>query len=192
MRAQLLIYIRSGTIGWVGMKRFKFVAFAICLAVQSVLGGCAGPSALESQVKQRDARLARMYFLREARLVALYGRVATTEIKIDGKPVGAVIGGTYFFVDRPPGTYKLSADTGPLAMAYEAETRVEAGQTYYFGIGTPQTAAPGQNLLNQAVGGSSGEQMRPTSPFMGGFSAAAFYQMEAATGAAAIAELKAQ
>jgi hypothetical protein len=175
------------------MKRFEFVVLAICLAVQSVqLGRCAGPAALESQAKQRDARLARMYFLRESRLVALYGSAATTEIKVDGTPVGAVIGGTYFFVDRPPGTYKLSAELGPLTMAFEAETRVEAGQTYYFGIGVPRSAAIGQDLVNQAVGGSSGQQMRSTSPLMGGFSAIALYQLDPPSGAAAIAQLKAQ
>jgi len=69
------------------MMRFKFVGLAICLAVQSVqLGGCAGPAALESQTKQRDARLARMYFLRESRLVATTGTSA--EIKVDGTTVG--------------------------------------------------------------------------------------------------------
>ena len=171
------------------MWRVWLVALAICLATQ--LSGCVAPAALESQVKQRDTRLARMYFLRESRLVALYGSAAGAEVKVDGKPVGAVIGGTYFFVDRPPGTYKLSAGTA-LSMAYEVEASVEAGQTYYFGIGTPHVAPIGQNMLNQAAGGSSGQQMRATSPLMGGFSAAALYQLDAASGAALVAQLKPQ
>jgi len=149
------------------------------------LGGCAGPAALESQAKQRDARLARMYFLREK-----FGTPAA-EIKVDGTPIGTVAGGYYFFVDRPPGMYKLSSASG-LSMAYEVETRVEAGQTYYFGIGVPQTAPIGQNLLNQALAGSSGQQMRSTSPLMGGFSAAALYQFDSAAGAAVISQLRAQ
>jgi uncharacterized protein DUF2846 len=168
------------------VRVLKFAALAVCLAVQSFhLAGCAAPAALESQAKQRDARLARLYFLREK------SGTPSTEIKVDGTPVGTVVGGTYFFVDRPPGTYKLSAASG-LSMAYEAVTRVEAGQTYYFGVGVPQVAPIGQNLLNQALAGSSGQQMQSTSPLMGGFSAAALYQFDPAAGAAVIAQLKAQ
>lgn len=115
----------------------------------------------------------------------------SAEIKVDGAPVGTVVGGTYFFVDRPPGTYKLSAATS-LSAAYEVETRVEAGQTYYFGIGVPQVGPIGMNMLNQAFAGSSGQQMRPTSPLMNGLSAAAIYQFDAANGAAVIGQLKAQ
>jgi len=132
-----------------------------------------------------------MYFLRENGIAAIYGAAAAAEIKIDGKPVGSVISGNYFFVDRPAGTYRLSSGT-PLSMAYETQARVEGGQTYYFGIGVPQVAPAQQNLVNQALAGSSGQQMRPTSPLMGGFSAAALYQMDTATGVAAISQLKAK
>src|SRR5882757_2046854 len=170
------------------MMRFKFVGLAICFAVQSVqLGGCAGPAALESQVKQRDARMARMYFLRESRLTG----GTSAEIKVDGTTVGTVVGGTYFFVDRLPGMYKLSAATS-LSAAYEAETRVEAGQTYYYGIGVPQAGPIGMQVINHATAGSSGQQMRSTSPLMNGFSAAALFQLDAASGAAAVSQLKAQ
>ena len=168
------------------MRRFKFVVLAICVGVQSVqLGGCAGHAALESQAKQRDARLARMYFLREK-----FGTPGA-EIKVDGTLVGTVDGGYYFFVDRPPGMYKLSASTS-LSMAYEVETRVEAGKAYYFGIGVPLVGSPGQILFNQAFAGSSGQQMRSTSPLMDGFSAAALYQFDPAAGAAVISQLSGQ
>ncbi|WP_157817209.1 hypothetical protein [Bradyrhizobium sp. SK17] len=46
--------------------------------------------------------------------------------------------------------------------------------------------------MNQLVGGSRGQQMRGTSPIMSGFAGAALYQLDAATGAATIGELKAQ
>jgi hypothetical protein len=171
------------------MRGFRFAALAVAVAVQSFqLGGCAGPAALESQAKQRDARLARMVFLRESRMMA---GAAAAEIKIDGTPVGAVVGGTYFFVDRPPGMYKLSAATA-LSAAYEAETRVEAGQTYYYGIGVPQAGPIGMQFINHATAGSSGQQMRATSPLMNGLSAAALFQLDAAGGAAAVSQLKAQ
>ncbi len=77
-------------------------------------------------------------------------------------------------------------------MDYETEIQIEGGRTYYFGIGTPQVAAPGQNLLNQAVAGSSEQQMPATSPLMAGFSGAALYQLDATEGAAVISQLKPQ
>ena len=87
--------------------------------------------------------------------------------------------------------YKLSAATS-LSAAYEVETKVEAGQTYYYGIGVPQVGAIGMQLINHVTAGSGGQQMRSTSPLMDGFSAAAFYQLDAAAGVAAVSQLKAQ
>ena len=112
-------------------------------------------------------------------------------IKVDGKPVGSVTKGFYFFSEKPPGRYRIAC-VNPIMMDYEAEIEIEAGKTYYFGVGTPQVAAPGQNLLNQALAGSSGQQMRPTSPLMAGFSGAALYQIDAAEGPAVISQLKPQ
>ncbi|OKO80984.1 hypothetical protein AC629_26280 [Bradyrhizobium sp. NAS80.1] len=110
-------------------------------------------------------------------------------IKIDGRPVGSVSKGYYFSVDMPPGLHLITC-VNSLSKDYEAEVQIEAGQTYYFGIGTPQTGAPGQDLLNHAVSGSSGQQLRSTSPLMSGFSGAALYQIEATEGATIIGQLK--
>ncbi len=166
------------------------IVIAFYLAIQ--LAACAGPSALESQSKQRDSRLARMYFLREQGVLgALGGRTAAAEIKVDGKTVGSVINGSYLFVDRPPGLYKLSAQTG-LSLAFETEAQVEAGHVYYFGVGVPQSGAPGQDLVNQAfAGGGSGQQMRAQSPLTVGFSGAALYSLDPSIGTAEIERLKA-
>ena len=123
--------------------------------------------------KQQGARLARLYFLREKGLWA-----TEAGIKIDGQPVGSVSKGFYFSVDKPPGRYRITC-VNPVSADYEAEVQSEGGQTYYFGIGTPQTSAPAQNLLNQAVSGSSGQQLRSTS-LMSGFAGAALYQIDAA------------
>jgi len=155
------------------MGRLLSWALLFCLVAQ--FGGCAsGPVSQapldvqpQSQPKPRDTRVARLYFLREKGLVG-----TEVGIKIDGKPVGSVAKGLYFFVDRPPGRYRI-ASVNPISMDYESEIEIEGGRSYYFGIGTPQVAAPGQNLLNQALAGSSGQQMRPTSPLMAGFSGAA-------------------
>ncbi len=45
------------------MGQLYRIVIAFCVASQ--LAACAGTSAIESQSKQRDTRLARMYFLRE-------------------------------------------------------------------------------------------------------------------------------
>jgi hypothetical protein len=176
-------------IGFV-MRRLVLWALVFCLVAQ--FGGCKSSTVSEvalqpaPQSKPRDTRLARLYFLREKGLVG-----TEVGIKIDGKPVGSVATGLYFFSDRPPGRYRIVC-VNPISMDYETEIEIEAGKTYYFGVGTPQVAAPGQNLLNQAVAGSSGQQMRPTSPLMAGFSGAALYQIDAAEGAAVISQLKPQ
>jgi hypothetical protein len=141
-------------------------------------------AATEPQSKQQGVRLARLYFLREKGLWA-----TEAGIKIDGQPVGSVSKGFYFSVDRPPGRYRITC-VNPVSKDYEAEVQIEGGQTYYFGVGTPQTGAPAQNLLNQAVSGSSGRQLPPTSPLMSGFSGAALYQIDVAEGRAVISQLK--
>jgi hypothetical protein len=182
------------------MRRFVSWALVLCLVAQ--FGGCKSSTvsevALESppqynqpqsnqpQSKPRDTRLARLYFLREKGLVG-----TEVGIKIDGKPVGSVAKGLYFFSDRPPGRYRIAC-VNPISMDYETEIEIEGGRTYYFGVGTPQVSAPGQNLLNQAVAGSSGRQMPATSPLMAGFSGAALYQIDAAEGPAVISQLKPQ
>lgn len=166
------------------MRRF---ALALCFVAQ--FGGCTSSSisgALEPQSKQRDVKLARLYFLREKGFVN-----TQVGIKIDGRSVGSVAKGLYFFVDRPPGHYRISC-VNSISMDYETEIQIEGGRNYYFGIGVPQTSAPGQNLLNQAVAGSSGHQMPASSPLMRGFSGAAIYQMDATEGAAVISQLKPQ
>ena len=132
-----------------------------------------------------------MYFLREQGVLgALGGAAPAADIKVDGKPVGAVTNGSYIFVDRAPGLYKLAVQSG-LSMAFETEAQVEAGKSYYFNIGVPRTGAPGTDLINQAYAGGGGQQMRGQSPLSAGFSAAVLNSLDPAAGDAAIKQLKA-
>lgn len=170
------------------MGQLYRIVLVFCAVFQ--LAACAGTSAIESQSKLRDSRLARMYFLREQGVLgALGGAAPAAEIRVDGKPVGSVTNGSYIFVDRPPGLFKLSVRNG-ISLAFETETRVEAGGTYYFNIGVPKTGAPGMDLLNQAYAGGSGQQMRAQSPLSAGFSGAVLYSLDPTAGAAEIARLK--
>jgi len=135
--------------------------------------------------------LSRLYFLRQKAVIGtLGGTVPAADIKVDGKKVGAVTNGSYFFVDRPPGLHQLSAENG-MTLAYETEVQVEAGKSYYFNLGTPGTGKMGQDLLNQTYAGGSGQQMRPQSLLSAGFSGVAFYNLDPLAGAAEIERLKA-
>ena len=182
-----------------GMGRIKSLVVVMAFFV-----GCAGPAALAAPAKPHAApakqaapakpkenRLARLYFLREKGIFgAMGGLAASSEIKIDGKPVGTVAMGSFFVVDRPPGVYKIASHTTMSMADYEVEVPIDAGQTYYFGVGTQRTGAIGQDLLNQAIAGSSGQQIRSTSPFTSAFAGAGLFRLEPAAGAAAIEKLK--
>ena len=175
------------------MRRLVSWAFVLFVFAQfggwlSVSEAAAGPrprskAAAEPQSRQPSARLARLYFLREKGLWA-----TEAGIKIDGQPVGSISKGFYLSVDKPPGRYRITC-VNPVSANYEAEVQIEAGQTYYFGVGTPLTGAPGQDLLNQAFSGSSGRQL-PSASLMSGFSGAALYQIDGAQGPAVISQLK--
>ncbi|WP_315724783.1 MULTISPECIES: DUF2846 domain-containing protein [unclassified Bradyrhizobium] len=162
------------------------------LAAALLLTACAGSSALESQTKQRDGRMARLYFLREKGLVgAMGGTAATAEIKIDDKSVGVLRNGYYLFVDRPAGTHTLSVQSG-ISTAYDTEVQVQAGQVYYFSLGITPYGPPGQVLLNQAfIGGGHGELLEPKSRFTSAMAGTVIYRMDPAAGASLMARLQA-
>jgi len=164
---------------------FVFAQFGGWLSVSEAAAGLRPRSkaAAEPQSRQPSARLARLYFLREKGLWA-----TEAGIKIDGQPVGSISKGFYFSVDKPPGRYRITC-VNPVSADYEAEVQIEGGQTYYFGVGTPLTGAPAQDLLNQTFSGSSGRQLRSTS-LMSGFAGAALYQIDGAQGPAVISQLK--
>jgi hypothetical protein len=163
---------------------FVFAQFGGWVSVSEAAAGRQPRSkaAVEPQSRQQGPRLARLYFLREKGLL-----VTEAGIKIDGQPVGSVSKGFYFFVDKPPGRYRISC-VNPLSMDYEVEVQIEGGQTYYFGIGILDT---GHNLLALSISGSSGRQLPSTSPLTSAaFSGTALYQIDAAEGPAVISQLK--
>jgi Protein of unknown function (DUF2846) len=164
------------------MGQLHRVVIAFCVALQ--LAACAGTSVIESQSRQRDPRLARLYFLRQSGFMG--AAIPAAEVKVDGATVGSVTTGSYFFVDRPPGLHKLSVQSG-LSLAFETEAQVEAGREYYFSVGVPKAGMPVQDLANQAYAGSSGQQMRGS---FTGFSGAVLYSLAPSDGAAEIARLK--
>jgi Protein of unknown function (DUF2846) len=164
------------------------IVAAIGIVLQ--LAACAaGTSAIESQSRQKDGRLARLYFLRDKGLF-IAGSTIAADVKVDGKPVGSVANGSYIFVDRSSGLHKLAVGT-KLAMDFETEVRVDSGQDYYFSIGPVTLGVPGTDLLTHAVAGVRGEEMTGQPGMNRALVGLVFYRLDHAAGAAELAQLKA-
>jgi Protein of unknown function (DUF2846) len=85
----------------------------------------------ESQSKQRDPRLARLYFIWPRSMMFKTG---TLDIKVNGRVVGKIAPDSYFFIDRQPGTYTLRVEP-PFDFTYfEADVQIGAGGTYYYSV----------------------------------------------------------
>jgi hypothetical protein len=95
-----------------------------------LLAACATAS-LESQTKAQDRGLARIYFLRESTYLAM---AVAPSLKVDGQEVGQVGNGSYFFVDRPPGTHTVTLETPMTPGRFAAEVKLRAGGIYYLRI----------------------------------------------------------
>ena len=63
-----------------------------------IIDGFRSGACSSASTKPRDSRLARLYFLREKGLVG-----TEVGIKVDGKQVGSVATGFYFFSEKTPG-----------------------------------------------------------------------------------------
>jgi hypothetical protein len=105
----------------------------IAASMVIVLAACATVSTTtqESQSKQRNPGLARLYFVwpRSAMF-----KTGTLDIKVNGEVVGKIAPDSYFFVDRRPGTYTLRIEP-PFDFSYfESDVRVTAGGTYYYSV----------------------------------------------------------
>jgi hypothetical protein len=175
------------------IRRFASWAFGLLVFAQfcgwvSASGASAEPKprskpAPVSPSKQQAPQPAHLYFMREKGLWA-----TEAGIKIDDQLVGSVSKGSYFSVDRPAGRYQITC-VNQVSANYVTEIQIESGHTYYFGVGARQTAAPGQNLLNQAVAGSSGQQL-PATSLMSSMAGDALYQIGPEEGPAVISQLK--
>jgi len=105
----------------------KILANACVVCALPFLGACATAS-LESQTKTLDQREARIYFLRDSTLLYFGG---TPNLKVNGQEVGRVANGSYFFVDRPPGTYTVTLETPLTPGRFAAEVKLRPGAIYY-------------------------------------------------------------
>jgi len=112
----------------------RVLAGAVALCVSLMLAACA-TAPLESQAKVQDPRQARVYFLRESTFLYSAG---AAYLKVNGQEVGNVATGSYFFVDRPPGTYNVTLDSPLVPGRFAANLTVQPGSVYYLKI-SPRT-----------------------------------------------------
>jgi Protein of unknown function (DUF2846) len=127
-------------------EKFRHNAFVLCALL--LLAACATAS-LESQIKAQDPRQARIYFLRESALVFAGG---TPNITVNRQEVGRVANGSYFFVDRPPGTYKITVEQPLNPGRFAADVTVRPGAVYYVKV-APRT----DHLFVGLVAGGAGQ-----------------------------------
>ena len=123
-----------------GEKIGAFRAIMACLLTVALVA-CATVSTttLESQSKQHDPRLARLYFIWPRSMMMKTG---TLDIKVNGEVVGKLATDSYFFIDRKPGTYTLRVEP-PFDFTYfEADVQIAAGRTHYYSINMRTTVAP--------------------------------------------------
>jgi hypothetical protein len=112
---------------------------ACFLAIASAACATVSTTTSESQNKQRDPRLARLYFIwpRSAML-----KTSTLDVKVNGEVAGKIAPDSYFFIDRKPGTYTLRIEP-PFDFTYfEADVQVTAGGRYYSSVNSRGATVP--------------------------------------------------
>ena len=139
----------------------------------------------EPQNRAANAKMARLYFMWPGVVTSPW----PIAITVDGAKVATMRGGTYFFVDRPPGARKIGmkGEVG-IPWSEEIDVHAEPGPNYFqIGVSTVGQA-PGTELLTRAMGGTmKGRQLGRPTMFS---SAMAFFALEPDAGPAELAKLK--
>jgi hypothetical protein len=127
------------------MRKKTWTRLAASILAASVLGGCATSGLKYSDMASDSPRLrsgfGRIYFYRSG--IPL-GLAVQPDININGAKVGSAVPNGYFFVDRPPGKYELSAKT---EIEEKVPITLQAGETKYVQFYlTPGILLPHANL----------------------------------------------
>jgi hypothetical protein len=134
-----------------GQMRSVF-AVGILALLCLVLASCSTTS-LESQTKTQGVRQARIQFLRDSHLLAM-GDIAP-EIQVNGEKVGTLANNSQFFIDRDPGTYKISVQ-GVLSFGGSStQVTLRPGGVAYVEI-APRAAYIMGSAVGMGVGGLVG------------------------------------
>jgi Protein of unknown function (DUF2846) len=157
------------------------VAAFVCL----MLAACAATTtALESQKKPQGAHTARIYIFRPG---GWSYSARTANVKIDGQDVGELANESYLFVDRPPGKHTIGLRMPLDFTATEHDVQVAAGRTYYFALNMRSLTMVGGGAVMTIAEPKTGQTVQQRN-FM---SSTYLAEIDAATGAALLAKLKA-
>ena len=113
------------------MKTHKLLGFLFILGGSLLLAGCA-TGAKYNDVKATIPPLAqdngRIYFYRASSL----GAALNPDVKLNGDTVGTAKAKGFFYVDKPPGSYKVETTT---EVKRELSLTLDKGQTRYVRFG---------------------------------------------------------
>lgn len=140
------------------------------------------PPAFEPQNQPLDGRQGRLYLIRHSSVMSGYG---APPMKANGKLVGELAAGTYFVVDRPPGTHKITVYGIRDTIGCETDVSFQPGMSHYFELG-PIVRTNMEGFIADSMGVTG----RPVPCRSGSSSQFMFYSLDSAAGAAAIAKLK--
>ena len=118
-----------------------------------VLVGCASGPTYQQQnhtLSEVDTDKARMYFYR----TAVMGGVVQPEVRLDGHIIGFAQPKGYFYVDKPPGEYRISVKT---EKEFSITVNLKAGEVKYFSL-EPRLGAFVGNIEPVPVEVSEGEE----------------------------------
>lgn len=106
----------------------NWIRAALVVAALPLIAACAGGPSY-SQMHASEPALAsdsgRIYFYREG---GMMGAAIQPAVDVNGTKVGEAVPGGYFYIDRPAGTYKVSATT---EKEEAVDVTLEPGQVRY-------------------------------------------------------------
>jgi hypothetical protein len=123
----------------------------LLVATMLLVAGCAtGPkySEMKSKIAPPAAGQGRVFVYRDSSL----GAAITPKVTINGKVVGVSRGNGFFYVDLPPGEYRLAAET---EVERSLSFSLAAGETKYVSASMSLGLFVGRlnfDLVNQAAG----------------------------------------
>ena len=150
----------------------------VLVALAALLAGCAATGPKYSEAQANFPRLAageaRVFFYRDS----MMGAALTPDVRVDGRTVGPLQSGSFFFVDLPAGRHTASASTEVDA---NVDFSAQEGDTVYISlsigmglvVGRPHLTVRMASEANQALPSLAYGGSRPLSPSTSGASGTA-------------------
>ncbi len=106
-------------------RKLRLIAIAVAGLLISACASHLSYSDMQALMPPQPADMGRIYFYREASYV---GNLVTPDIVVNGQLVGASNPGTFFYIDREPGEYRVVCGAGDYS---QAAITLPAGKSIY-------------------------------------------------------------